>query len=374
MGVVFLAQHTLLDRTVAVKTVPCAGPTRFVEEARAAAAVRHPRLTQIYHADLAGDTAYLVMEYIDGPTLSQVLAKTTRLSPAVAVAVMTDVAAAVAELHDHDIVHRDLKASNVLLDREGHAFVTDFGLAVKKPTTASTSAPQTAGTPAYMAPEMFEGRLSPRSDTYALGILLFQLLTGRLPYQGTFEELRHHHESTPLPVEALREANIDPALIELLERAAHKQFMFRHKTAHEFQRALKPFAGDEPRARKELVALILTITGKPADPAHASPDATTIEKPPSTTTYAETIARAAAAKRERTRTRTLAAAAAASESQTDPVTFPPMPPPPPLAIPATVNPPTAPEPPQRLEIIIVVCIAILVMLILGIFLWWLVGK
>ena len=174
-----------------------------MDEARAAASVRHPNLTQIFHADLDGSTPYLVLEYVPGPTLRQLLDHAAELSVPVTVAVVGDVASAVAELHARGIIHRDIKPSNVLVDQEGRVFVTDFGLAIRRSHSVPTGASETdfAGTPAYMAGEMFEGRVSARTDVYAMGVMAFQLLTGSTPFSGTFLELRDKQVREPLPVE-----------------------------------------------------------------------------------------------------------------------------------------------------------------------------
>ena len=251
-GAVFLGHHTVLGRDVAVKflTTVTAGPDglkRFVDEARAAAAVRHAHLTQIFHADVDGGTPYLVLEYVRGPTLRQLLDDAGPLGANVAAAVLGDVAAAVHELHGRGVIHRDIKPSNVLVDKEGRLFVTDFGLAVRRthlPTGAGPAGDvDFAGTPAYMAPEMFEGRISARTDVYAMGVMTYQLLAGNTPFAGSFHELRDKHLHEPLPTEVLRAAGVSPEVVEVVERATSKQPMFRYKTATDFARALRDAAG-----------------------------------------------------------------------------------------------------------------------------------
>jgi serine/threonine protein kinase len=322
MGVVFLGHHKLLDRSVAVKFVSSAsrtgseGHARFFEEAKAAAAVRHPHLTEIYHADVAGDVPYLVLEYVDGPTLSQLLHSAGKLPLRIALSIVSEIAEAVGELHDQGIVHRDLKPSNVLLDRTGRVLVTDFGLAVRRDPVAGSGAvghQAPAGTPAYMAPEMFEGRVSPRSDIYALGILMFQVLTGGVPFEGTFDELRQNHQSQPLPLEKLKEANVPDAVIEIIERATHKQLMFRYKTAHELGRAIVALGGDVAeiaKARSELRATILALrkgeSAAAAAPSSSQGSSTRSMPGPAADstdlTYADAIGRKAEAKRQRMQT------------------------------------------------------------------------
>lgn len=306
-GVVFLGHHKLLARSVAVKCLMGGagawgeGGRRFVEEARAAAAVQHANLTQIYHADVVGDTPFLIMEYVDGPTLAGLLAHAGRMSPGLARGVMAEVAGAVGELHDRGLIHRDLKPSNVLLDRQGRVRVSDFGLAVRRATFASlaTAAAEVAGTPAYMAPEMFEGRVSPRSDIYAMGVMMCQLIIGSPPFMGSFEEVVEEHRSKPLPMDALRGAGVDEAMLDLLERATHKQFLYRYKTAHEFRRALAALGTDAAESRRELARLIVSMrSGTAQQGAPATPASATISGEPGSS-YAQTIARLATMKRER---------------------------------------------------------------------------
>jgi serine/threonine-protein kinase len=325
-GSVYLGHHKVLGRDVAVKFLVNArstpddgvGRKRFLDEARAAAAVRHPHLTQIYHADVdeADGTPYLVLEYVQGPTLKQLLDQTGPMDVAAAVAVVADAAAAVHELHGQGLIHRDIKPSNVLLGKDGHVFVTDFGLAMRQThgpagTGAGPAAAQStdfAGTPAYMAPELFDGRVSPRSDVYALGVMTFQLLTGGVPFSGTFQELRDKHHAEPLPDGALRERGVPPEVAEVVERAVHKQAMFRYKTPLDFARGLKQAAACDDaelaRARKRLcdsVAGRRAFAGAAPSAIASQPGAADEEEDdrPSTTSYPEMLARFATIRRER---------------------------------------------------------------------------
>jgi hypothetical protein len=321
-GAVFHGLHTVLGRDVAVKFLinVTAGPgdaegvRRFVDEARAAAAVRHPNLTQIFHADLDGSTPYLVLEYVQGPTLRQLLDHAGALTVPLTVAVTGDVAGAVAELHARGIIHRDIKPSNVLVDGEGGVFVTDFGLALRRAHGGGHGAAaetEFAGTPAYMAGEMFEGRVSPRSDVYAMGIMAFQLLTGATPFSGAFHELRDKHLREPLPSGELRARGVRAEVVEVLERATNKQAMFRYKAAPDFARALREAAGcgmpELARARKHLCDLVAArAAGMPACGAGGGTSSGEVRGPaaagdddPGSSLYTETISRIATLKRER---------------------------------------------------------------------------
>jgi len=192
MGVVYKARQKALDRTVAVKMILAthlASPEhirRFQVEAWAAARLRHSNITQIHDVGQQHGQHYFTMEYIEGESLAQRIAR-QRLSFDAIVRLLSVVARAVDHLHAQGVVHRDLKPSNILLDRDDQPYVTDFGLA--KVFVAGSEATTTgviAGTPSYMAPEQASGHSSevgPASDIYSLGAILFELLTGEPPFR-----------------------------------------------------------------------------------------------------------------------------------------------------------------------------------------------
>jgi serine/threonine protein kinase len=271
MGTVWLGRHELLGRDVAVKFLLTdafdrADP-RFVEfmaGARAACAVRHLGLTAVLHADLHEGLPYLVMEYVDGPSLSQVMRATGPMPPADAVAVMRGIVDAVAELHEHDIVHRDIKPANVLVDADGHTFVTDFGLACLR----GAGGARVAGTPAYMAPELWSGEVSPRTDVFALGVMAYELVAGRVPFAGDAEAVRRAYGVELLPTEALRAAGAGEQLIDVIERALHWDPIYRYKTARHLARALQELAGAPANATSMLMKRVARTRGAaPAEPA-----------------------------------------------------------------------------------------------------------
>ncbi len=208
MGVVYKARQVSVDRIVALKVLS-AGLARdgtfhdrFVREARAAAAVNHPGIVDVYDVGLDGETHYIAMEYVEGPSLEELVKQEGRLPIGRALGVMEQVTAALAEAHDAGVLHRDIKPSNILLSRKGQAKVADFGLAKRPATDLSlTETGHTMGTPLYLPPEAARGEsLDARSDLYSLGATFYHLLAGRPPFEGNaFLELalRHVREDPP---------------------------------------------------------------------------------------------------------------------------------------------------------------------------------
>ncbi len=191
MGVVYKARQKSLDRVVAVKMILASHLAsadhvrRFQAEARAAAQLSHPNIVHIHEVGQMAGQHYFVMEFVDGPSLSQRIAQGPMDIDA-AVQLIVKVARAVDHLHRHQIVHRDLKPSNILLDCEGQPYVSDFGLAkVFTSDSNQTATGVIAGTPSYMSPEQAAGRtekVGPASDVYSLGAILYELLTGQPPF------------------------------------------------------------------------------------------------------------------------------------------------------------------------------------------------
>jgi serine/threonine-protein kinase len=192
MGVVYKARQKALDRVVAIKMILAthlASPEhirRFQVEALAAARLRHSNITQIHDVGQYHGQHYFTMEYVEGESLAQRIAR-QRLPLDAIVPLLSTVARAVEHLHAQGVVHRDLKPSNILLDRDGQPYVTDFGLAkVFVPGSEATATGVIAGTPSYMAPEQASGHSSevgPAADIYSLGAILYELLTGEPPFK-----------------------------------------------------------------------------------------------------------------------------------------------------------------------------------------------
>jgi serine/threonine protein kinase len=249
MGVVWLGHDDMLGRDVAVKFLLGAVANEedpqfgiFLEGARAAAKLRTPGITAIYQADVVEGAPYIVMECVDGPTLSRVVSVVGALPLPAAWAVMQNLCATVADLHDSGIIHRDIKPSNVMLDIDSRIFLTDFGVALLRPDMGESSMERAnlAGTPAYMAPEMFDCFASARSDTYALGVMFYELLCGVVPFTGeSLADMKRLHLTTEPNLAPLAARKIESGVIELIERALRKDPKFRFKSGRHMLEAME---------------------------------------------------------------------------------------------------------------------------------------
>ncbi|MCC7360245.1 MAG: protein kinase [Anaerolineales bacterium] len=213
MAEVYKAYQANLDRYVAIKLMHqflAADQdfiSRFEREAKNVAALRHPNIVQVFDFDVHNGTPYMVMEYIEGDTLKTHLEQLSRegkpLPMAEAIHIIREVGQALSYAHKQKMIHRDVKPANVMLDKSGRVILTDFGIAKILTGPSFTVTGATIGTPAYMSPEQGLGRPGDhRSDIYALGVMLYQLVTGQLPYEADTPlavMLKHVNEPLPLP-------------------------------------------------------------------------------------------------------------------------------------------------------------------------------
>lgn len=297
MASVYEATDTRLDRTVAVKVMhPGLGDDqdfaqRFVREARAAARLNHPHVVGVYDqgddTSDGTDTIFLVMEYVPGHTLRDVLRKEAPMAPARALALLEPVVSALAAAHRAGLVHRDVKPENVLIADEAHGGtvkVADFGLA--KAVSADTQHTATGGvligTVSYLAPELVvDGRSDARADVYAAGVVLYELLTGSKPHEGESPiqvAYRHVHHDVPMP--SLVEPGVPDYVDALVARATSRDRAQRPADAtvllhhlHRVEQALRDGLDTDP----ELAADLLPRPAATAPHEPASPDDTTPE-------------------------------------------------------------------------------------------------
>jgi len=193
MGVVFKATDSVLQRTVAVKTVNMAMEkdhadkyeARFYQEARAAGGLNHPNIVTVYDAGKAGDVVYMAMEYIQGVELRSLLVEGQPMGVAQALSVAAQVAEGLGYAHQQGVVHRDIKPANIMVVADGPVKITDFGIARMRASADLTQTGVMLGSPKYMSPEQVIGkRADHRSDIFSLGVILYEMLTGAAPFSG----------------------------------------------------------------------------------------------------------------------------------------------------------------------------------------------
>ncbi|MFO0840731.1 MAG: serine/threonine-protein kinase [Phycisphaerae bacterium] len=300
-GVVLSGFDEALGRRVAVKVLHApthAGAVNeLVEGIRTAARIKHPNVITVYAVETFERLPLIVMELVDGVSLRDLLRRGGRLELPLALFVMRDINAGVSALHASNVVHRDLKPANILFDRGGAAHVCDFGLACEFDAARLRGRiSAVGGSPLYMAPEMFDGEVSPHSDVYALGVILFELLCGQPPYSGdSIQQMRTAHHEMPIPTHLLERAGVPEPLREVIERALHKQKFLRFKSALHLQRALEQV--DRPAVREELLRSRVAEIVNTA-PRDAAPSRDPAERTPASQTTYDLLAERARTKRE----------------------------------------------------------------------------
>ncbi|MDL4771151.1 Stk1 family PASTA domain-containing Ser/Thr kinase [Actinomadura xylanilytica] len=242
MATVYVARDIRLDRVVAIKVMHPGLASdddfvaRFIGEAKAAAALSHPNVVAVYDQRTDGEHVFLVMEYVPGRTLRDLLAERGRLGPRAALEVMQPVLAALGAAHRGGLVHRDVKPENVLITRDGQVKVADFGLARAESASKMTKTGLIIGTVGYLSPEQVtSGNADVRSDVYAAGVLLFELLTGYLPHRGESPlsvAFKHVNEVVPAPSTAV--PGLPPQVDALVTRATAKDPAHRPQDANQF--------------------------------------------------------------------------------------------------------------------------------------------
>jgi len=249
MADVYLAEDQELGRRVAIKILNSRHGNddqfieRFRREAKNAAALNHPNIVSIYDRGEAEDTYYIAMEFLDGRTLKELIVGRGAAPVNVAIEYARQILSALRFAHRHGIVHRDIKPHNVLVDREGRVKVTDFGIA-RAGTSQMTETGSIVGTAQYLSPEQARGgEVDPRSDLYSLGVVLYELLTGKTPFDGEtpVEIAMKHLSNAPKPPSKLR-PDIPPELDMVVLRALSKSPDDRYQSADEMEADLERVA------------------------------------------------------------------------------------------------------------------------------------
>jgi hypothetical protein len=250
-GTVWKARDTELDRTVAVK-IPRKGQLsaeeteKFIREARSAAQLRHPNIVSVHEVGRDNGSIYIVSDFVDGAPLSAVLAD-QQLSKEDAVIVAIKIAHALEHAHEASVIHRDLTPSNIMIDEAGEPQLMDFGLAKREAgETTVTLAGTVLGTPAYMSPEQARGdahAVDRRTDVYSLGVVLFQMLTGELPFRGSAHTLLHKvlNEDAPSPrrLDASIPKDLETICLKCLQKEPARRYSSAKAVADDLNRYLR---------------------------------------------------------------------------------------------------------------------------------------
>lgn len=263
-GTVYRARDTLLDREVALKVLHpqlLIDPdflARFQQEARTAAALKHPHIVTIHELGEAEGVWYIAMEFLEGRPLDRLIRSEGSLAPDQALTIARDIGAALDYAHGRRLVHRDVKPSNILIDAEGWATLTDFGLVRAALLSTLSTTMGLIGTPAYMSPEQCEGEeLDGRSDLYALGVVLYETLTGKVPFRAEtpLAVMRGHTDKAPPSPRDLNPAlamEVEPVLLKALAKKRDERYQSGAALADALDQALQ--AGTKGAAQAERLA------------------------------------------------------------------------------------------------------------------------
>jgi serine/threonine protein kinase len=244
MSEVRRGEDTRLRRPVAIKLLRDDGNprsiARFEQEAQILARLQHPNIVVVFDAGVDGDDRFIVMELVEGPTLRDLLDEEGRLAPQRATVIASAVASALAFAHDHGVIHRDVKPANVLLPRGGGVKLADMGISQLLSPEALTATRTAIGTARYLSPEQARGEAADgRSDLYSLGCVLFEMLTGRTPFEGDLVALSYAHMHTPAPRVRSIDAEVPTGLDDLVASMLEKDPADRPQTGAEVERSLQ---------------------------------------------------------------------------------------------------------------------------------------
>ena len=271
MAHVYHAMHSVLERPLVVKVLHqhlARDPEmreRFRREAEAASQLVHPHICPIVDYGSLGDTIYLVMPFLSGGSLADVLVRDRTVLPAVSAAVCGQVATALDYAHRRGIIHRDVKPDNILFDEDSHAIITDFGIATARFHGRLTKTGRAMGTPHYMSPEQAMGRLvDGRSDLYAIGVMLYEMLLGFPPFDGADSYsvgYKQVHETAVAP--DVVDSRVPNELSTIVMKCLSKDANERYQTGFELADALLGFMATGASADESRLAFYARRTGNP---------------------------------------------------------------------------------------------------------------
>ncbi len=258
MGVVYKATDPLIDRIVAIKTITLTLALdereeyegRFYQEAKAAGRLSHPNIVTIFDVGRSGDIAYIAMEFLQGRELRDILDDEKLLPVDQVLDIVAQVALGLAYAHEHDIIHRDVKPSNIMVLRDGHAKITDFGIARMSSAAVRTQTGMVLGSPKYMSPEQVMGKLTDqRSDIFSLGVMLYEMLTGSPPFLGENVNAIMYQtlNAIPPPPSSLNTA-VPDMLNFIVAKALAKDIEDRYQNARDLANDLRACRGTVPNS------------------------------------------------------------------------------------------------------------------------------
>ncbi|MBC1867337.1 Stk1 family PASTA domain-containing Ser/Thr kinase [Listeria seeligeri] len=247
MANVYLAHDIILDRDVAVKIlrIDLADESnlirRFQREAQSATSLVHPNIVSVYDVGEENDLHYIVMEHVDGMDLKQYIHENHPISYEKAVDIMLQIVSAVTVAHQHHIIHRDLKPQNILIDHDGVVKITDFGIAMALSETSITQTNSLLGSVHYLSPEQARGGMATqKSDIYSLGIVLYELLTGKVPFDGeSAVSIAIKHLQADIPSARAQNPEIPQSLENIIIKATAKDPFLRYQNAEEMEKDLQ---------------------------------------------------------------------------------------------------------------------------------------
>ncbi|EEJ72312.1 non-specific serine threonine protein kinase [Lactobacillus ultunensis DSM 16047] len=258
MANVYLAEDIILQRKVAVKILRLdlqnepQTQARFQREALATSELSHPNIVSVLDVGTDHGLPYMVMEYVDGPDLKEYIRKNSPLDLREVIRIMDQILSAVALAHKHNVIHRDLKPQNILMDKRGNIKIADFGIAVALNQSSITQTNSVMGSVHYMSPEQTRGGLvTKQSDIYSLGIILYELITGKVPFNGdTPVSIALKHAQEPIPSIRKKDKSVPQALENVVLKATAKDPRDRYASAQamkaDLDSSLDPERSDEP--------------------------------------------------------------------------------------------------------------------------------
>jgi serine/threonine protein kinase len=267
MAVVYKGKEKGLEREVAIKVLPpemaLQGGTadRFRREARLAASLEHQNIIPVYRVGEEHNLIYMAMKFVRGRPLDAILEDQGALPVPVVVRILAAAASGLAHAHEHNVVHRDIKGANILIELDGRPLVADFGIARAMTENSLTASGMVIGTPNFMSPEQCGGsKVGPQSDQYSLGVLGFQMLTGQLPFEADsiMGIIQHHYMTPPPDINTVREG-VPPELIAAIEKALAKRPEDRYANTSEMAEAFESVPLT-PQEKRDSLALLKQLS------------------------------------------------------------------------------------------------------------------